>query len=241
VTPLVVEDAFWSALDAAQYLQDGKDDGGGGGDGDGDGSENRMQTLKRNSETFGFRVCYYTLLCAGAKMQGRPILARRYYELARTYLGPCLEYPSQHLVSALLLITMITRSISCDPAQAALHASLALRMCDIVAVSGACTGKRRSHASPRTATCLHPTLLLSLGVAAGGPRDTGHGHHLRPQPQRQGRQPVARPDGWLLPPHPLRRDSGFRHQPGASAGPRYLSRRPVRTTPPPSLPAPGGR
>jgi len=198
VTPLVVEESFWSALDAAQYLQDGRDDETAGGA----AMENRMQTLKRNSEIYGFRVCYYTLLCAGAKMQGRPTLARRYYELARTYLGPCLEYPSQHLVSALLLITMITRSISCDPAQAALHASLALRMCDIVAVRQA---RYQHHDAARTISIpSFPCCVTVCVCVAGGPGDTSHGHHLRPQPQRQSRQPVARAQGWLLPPHPFR-------------------------------------
>jgi hypothetical protein len=59
-------------------------------------------------------------------------MARHYYETARAFIGPCFTQPSQHLVSALLLMVAITRSVCCDVQQAALHASLALRMTELV-------------------------------------------------------------------------------------------------------------
>lgn len=97
--------------------------------------ENPLYTMDRNSEVFGFRVCYYTLLCVGAKVQGRYKLAKRYFELARAFIGPCFSQPSQHLVSALLLMTMITRAICSDISQAALHSALALKMSELVDVT----------------------------------------------------------------------------------------------------------
>jgi len=91
-----------------------------------------FKVVRQRSDAFGFRVCYYTLLCMGAKLQGRYKLAKRYYELARAYIGPCFAQPSQHLVSALLLMTMITRSLCADPKQSSLHAALAWRMVHMV-------------------------------------------------------------------------------------------------------------
>ena len=93
--------------------------------------------VARNSEMFGFRVCYYTLLCIGARMMNQCAAARQYYELARAFIGPCFTQPSQHLVSALLVMTMITRAMCPDSTQPALHAALALRMSEVVEV-GAC-------------------------------------------------------------------------------------------------------
>jgi hypothetical protein len=140
LVPVVNEPYFYSALEEAQYYPapDSKKDG---------GSplfpislhtklhDNPLTTVLRNSEIFGFRVCYYTLLCVGAKVQGRYSLAKRYYELARAYIGPCFSQPSQHLVSALLLMTMITRSMCSDVQQAALHAALAMKMAEMVPVT----------------------------------------------------------------------------------------------------------
>jgi NADPH-dependent glutamate synthase beta subunit-like oxidoreductase len=47
--------------------------------------------LERHSEAFGFRVCYYTLLCMGSHVQGRRQLAKHYYNLARAYIRPCFK------------------------------------------------------------------------------------------------------------------------------------------------------
>lgn len=80
-------------------------------------------------------MCYYTALTFGAKLQGRRKLARRYYELARFHIGPCFTMPCQHLVSAFLIMTILTRVILADVKQAILYASLAARMVDLCDVS----------------------------------------------------------------------------------------------------------
>jgi hypothetical protein len=91
----------------------------------------------QTAEAFGFRVLFYTLLCIGAKLGGHVCDAKRYYELARAYVGACFSYPSEHLVSALLVMAMLTRAICDDSAAktAACHAALAARMCELVPVS----------------------------------------------------------------------------------------------------------
>jgi hypothetical protein len=93
-----------------------------------------LANIALNSEAYGFRVLFHTVLCAGAKVQGRARLARHHYELARAYIGPCFSVPSQHLVSALLVMTMITRALCGDSNQSSLHAALAIRMADLVPV-----------------------------------------------------------------------------------------------------------
>lgn len=94
-----------------------------------------LAQIAYNSEAYGFRVLFHTVLCAGAKVLGRFKVAKKHYELARAYIGPCFSVPSQHLVSALLVMTMITRALCWDPSQSALHAALALRMADLVPVT----------------------------------------------------------------------------------------------------------
>jgi hypothetical protein len=131
VLPAVDRDYFYAALDAFKYLQPS---GGAGGSG-GVKEPPPFTAVQRNSELFGFRVCYYTLLTIGSRIMNKCAASRRYYELARAFIGPCYSQPSQHLVSALLLMTMISRAVSADTAQAALHAALALRMSELVEVT----------------------------------------------------------------------------------------------------------
>ena len=131
ILPAVDEAVFRAALAAAK--------GAGGAGGGSDGTvlapdESPVRAVRRHAELFGFRVCYFTLLCVGSRIAGNAPAARRYYELARAYIGPVYAQPSQHLVSALLLMTMISRAMCHDAAQAALHAALALRMSELVEV-----------------------------------------------------------------------------------------------------------
>lgn len=90
--------------------------------------------VARNAEVMGFRVLLATVLCIGCKVAGRYGDARRYYEQARAFVGPVFTSPSQHLVSALLVLVMITRALCQDDRQASLHAALALRMSEVVEV-----------------------------------------------------------------------------------------------------------
>lgn len=55
-------------------------------------------------------------------------------QLSRAYLSPCFSQPSASLVSALLLLVALTRSVCQDFHQAALHAALAVRMAEITEV-----------------------------------------------------------------------------------------------------------
>lgn len=88
--------------------------------------------LQRNAEAFGLRVLFHTVLAVSSQWQGRSLQARHYYELARAFLAPCFSQPSQHVLSALLLMVTLCRSLCVDLEQAALHASLALRMAEML-------------------------------------------------------------------------------------------------------------
>jgi hypothetical protein len=82
------------------------------------------------AEPAGLRVCFYMVLCVGSKLRGDHRLAKRYYYMARASTSPAYQQPTQHLVSALLLMTILTRSVCRDAAQAALHAVLAKKVAD---------------------------------------------------------------------------------------------------------------
>jgi hypothetical protein len=84
--------------------------------------------MRQGAEAPGLRVCCYMLLCVGSRLQGKHRAAKRYYDMARASIGPAYQQPTQHLVSALLLMTILTRSACPDDTQALLHSSLALRM-----------------------------------------------------------------------------------------------------------------
>jgi hypothetical protein len=116
-----VEEAFfYAAIDAADASQ--SDTSGGGG----------SCSPWSCAEAPGLRVCCYMLLCVGSKLHGKHRAAKRYYDMARASIGPAYQQPTQHLVSALLLMTILTRSVCPDDDQAMLHAALALRMADLV-------------------------------------------------------------------------------------------------------------
>lgn len=94
----------------------------------------KHHALARHADAFGFRVLYHTVLATSALgMPGAAqlALARKHYSLARAYLAPCYEAPSQHLVSALLLMVGFAVAFSSDERATALQASLALRMAEV--------------------------------------------------------------------------------------------------------------
>lgn len=63
------------------------------------------RTLARHANAYGFRVLFHIVLAGGCMTQpGHQALVRHHYGLARAFLGPCLTAPSQHLVSALLMM-----------------------------------------------------------------------------------------------------------------------------------------
>jgi hypothetical protein len=94
--------------------------------------EARSGALAPASEVPGLRVCCYMILCVGSKLQGQHRSAKRYYDMARSCIAPAYLHPNQHLVSALLLMTILTRSVCPDDNQAILHAALALEMANLV-------------------------------------------------------------------------------------------------------------
>lgn len=57
--------------------------------------------------------------------------ARRLYSQAQVFIAPCYTQPSAHLLSALLVLIALSRSMGVQPQQATLHASLALRMAEV--------------------------------------------------------------------------------------------------------------
>jgi Fungal Zn(2)-Cys(6) binuclear cluster domain len=91
-----------------------------------------LSAAQKVSEAFGFRVLHHMLLSVGYKMQGRLNMAQCHYGLARAYLAPCVEYPSVHLVSALLLMVAITRALHFYPSVAAISVSLAMKLLQVV-------------------------------------------------------------------------------------------------------------
>ena len=63
------------------------------------------------AEFAGFRVLLHTVLCCAAKVEGRVELARHHYGVACACLAGCSEMRNQHLVSALLVLSLISRSL----------------------------------------------------------------------------------------------------------------------------------
>ena len=53
-----------------------------------------------------------------------------YYELARAGIAHAYSAPSRHLVSALLLMAVLTRAVCPDDGQQLIHSALAIRMAD---------------------------------------------------------------------------------------------------------------
>lgn len=62
--------------------------------------------------------------------QGRHNRAMTYYDLARSGITAAYRAPSRHLVSALLLMAVLTRAVYPDDGQQLVHAALALRIAD---------------------------------------------------------------------------------------------------------------
>jgi hypothetical protein len=76
-------------------------------------------------EAPGLRMCYYMLLCVGHELHGQHSTAKRYYYMARACTAQAIKTPSQHLISALLVMTIFARYIFRDVDQARVHAELA--------------------------------------------------------------------------------------------------------------------
>ena len=125
-----------------------------------------------NAERLGLDVCTLTMLCAGAKLQvsthvvedvvlvdgwpphsftfllpvyqGRHRAAIKYYARVRASLAEC-RLPSQHLVSALLILTILARAM-CPPTGEGLQvnalAALALRQADLLPEVSPCVRMR---------------------------------------------------------------------------------------------------
>lgn len=105
---------------AAALLSAGSSGSAGAGAGAGAGSSNPLapagsppapsagvgaRTLARHANAYGFRVLFHIVLAGGCiAKSGQQALARYHYNLARAFLGPCMTAPSQHLVSALLIM-----------------------------------------------------------------------------------------------------------------------------------------
>jgi hypothetical protein len=104
-----------------------------------------MSDMFSNAEGYGFRVLFFTLLTVGSrasvessqsdsnKSQYAPFSSASayYFNLARRYLGPCFTAPTKHLISSLLLMTLITRTWM-RTHEAYLHAELAHRLLPMV-------------------------------------------------------------------------------------------------------------
>jgi hypothetical protein len=71
------------------------------------------------------------VLCCAAKVEGRMELARHHYGVACACIASCAEMRSQHLVSALLLLSLISRSLCGDPSQSLALIRLANRMAEL--------------------------------------------------------------------------------------------------------------
>ena len=116
--------------------------------------------------------------------QGRHGAAIAYFELARAGVAPALRFPSRHVVSALLLMTILTRAICADDDdQPLIHIALAQCVAKsvpdvppVVLLSAAMLGHalaRRTHAvwppvqAPVGAlSCLWPPVSASCGCVA---------------------------------------------------------------------------
>ena len=105
-------------------------------------------------DALGLALCTSVLLCIGSKLevraqeellftwrhptitacrvQGRHARAAQYYERARAGVAPAYRHPSRHLVSALLLMTILTRAVCPDECEPIAHAALARRLIDAV-------------------------------------------------------------------------------------------------------------
>lgn len=146
--PAVDEVSFWKTL--SQYRSNYSN--GNSPEADSESNSPRLSfdvanSLNSSTAYAGFRVLLYTMLCAGAKVQGRQKQAREYYEHARRAIGPCFSLPSSHLISSLIIMTTVCRVMCASTKgncgltpveiakQAAIHAALAHKMCEMVPVS----------------------------------------------------------------------------------------------------------
>ena len=84
-------------------------------------------------EFAGFRVLLHTVLCCAAKVEGRAALARHHYSVACACIAGCTEMRNQNLVSALLVLSLVARSLSGDTSQSLSLIGLACRMADLAA------------------------------------------------------------------------------------------------------------
>lgn len=64
-----------------------------------------------DSKFASFRVLLHTVLCCAALIEGQPAIARHHYGVSCALIPLCLNLNSKHLVSALLVFSLISRSI----------------------------------------------------------------------------------------------------------------------------------
>jgi Fungal Zn(2)-Cys(6) binuclear cluster domain len=107
--------------------------------------QSSMSDMFSNAEGYGFRVLFFTLLTVASRtsldsppadaksVQHGPISSTSayYFNLAKRYLGPCFTAPTKHLISSLLLMTLITRTWM-RTHEAYLHAEVAFRLLPMV-------------------------------------------------------------------------------------------------------------
>ena len=125
-------------------------------------------------EFAGFRVLLHTVLSCSAKVEGRVELARHHYGVACACIAGCAEMRNQHLVSALLVLSLISRSLCEDPSQSLALIGLANRMADL-SVPGSIGADVRFAAlllaeinTPRTPVCMR-TMAIQTQLGHSGP------------------------------------------------------------------------
>lgn len=87
-----------------------------------------------SADTYGFRVLYLAVLACGAVSEGRMDVASKLYTAAKSALGPCFSLPSQYLVPALILLSMLHRNINADWGETCVLLALAKEMIFMVNV-----------------------------------------------------------------------------------------------------------
>ena len=79
------------------------------------------------------RACAFMLLCVASTLAGDAASAHAHYQLARECVDVAVgERPSQHLISALLLMALMTMPLGRDHSEALGHSALAQRLASFV-------------------------------------------------------------------------------------------------------------
>jgi hypothetical protein len=84
-----------------------------------------------DSKFASFRVLLHTVLCCSALIEGHPAIARHHYGVSCALIPLCLNLNSKHLVSALLVLSLISRSMGKNSVTESLqHVRLARQISD---------------------------------------------------------------------------------------------------------------